>query len=140
MVAVAPLEKENPSMPSRSKSQVTKLAADATESHDVSAQRARKRALDREAQRNFRKKTKDHINQLEKVVENFRTQNKTQLVDHLWSENAQLRKENETLRKSLGDIGVLVQHSTMESSPMWTDVIDPNCQGQGYQDGRRGMN
>lgn len=67
-------------------------------------QRARKRALDREAQRTFREKTKNYISHLEKTVEACKTGDQSQLVERLLTQQAELYSTVERLQRRLCDI------------------------------------
>lgn len=66
-------------------------------------QRARKRELDRLAQRTFREKTKSRILYLERTVETYKAENQSQLVAQLLEHNAALYGTIERLRKILND-------------------------------------
>jgi hypothetical protein len=72
--------------------------------NDETPQRARKRALDREAQRTFREKTKNYIAHLVETVEACKAENESQLVKQLLDQNASLYRTIEHLRKILTDI------------------------------------
>ena len=71
------------------------------------AQLERKRANDREAQRAIRQRTKDHIDELEKNVNDLRGSHEThqKLVDATQQRNRELEEENAYLRSRLGDAG-----------------------------------
>jgi len=60
--------------------------------------RERKRAIDREAQRSLREKTKTHIAELERTIEILRNQDRNGTTASLLSEIESLRAENERLR------------------------------------------
>ncbi|KAF2254378.1 hypothetical protein BU26DRAFT_582928 [Trematosphaeria pertusa] len=60
--------------------------------------RERKRAIDREAQRSLREKTKTHIAELERTIEILRNQDRNGATAGLLSEIEGLRAENERLR------------------------------------------
>lgn len=60
--------------------------------------RERKRAIDREAQRSLREKTKTHIAELERTIEILRNQDRNGATASLLSEIEGLRAENERLR------------------------------------------
>lgn len=58
----------------------------------------RKRAIDREAQRSLREKTKTHIAELERTIEILRNQDRNGATASLLTEIEGLRAENERLR------------------------------------------
>lgn len=60
--------------------------------------RERKRAIDREAQRSLREKTKTHIAELERTIEILRNQDRNGATASLLTEIEGLRAENERLR------------------------------------------
>lgn len=60
--------------------------------------RERKRAIDREAQRSLREKTKAHIAELEKTIQILRDQNRKGATASLLGEIKQLQQENKSLR------------------------------------------
>lgn len=60
--------------------------------------RERKRAIDREAQRSLREKTKTHIAELERTIHILRDQDRNGATANLLSEIESLRAENERLR------------------------------------------
>ncbi|KAF9735342.1 hypothetical protein PMIN06_010895 [Paraphaeosphaeria minitans] len=60
--------------------------------------RERKRAIDREAQRSLREKTKTHIAELERTIEILRNQDRNGATASLLNEIEGLRAENERLR------------------------------------------
>lgn len=67
------------------------------------SQLARKRANDREAQRAIRARTKEHIDSLEREIEELRSQqNRDQTVQSLLRQNKSLEDELGRLRESLG--------------------------------------
>ncbi|KAI1812564.1 hypothetical protein GGS20DRAFT_591594 [Poronia punctata] len=67
------------------------------------AQLARKRANDREAQRAIRARTKEHIENLEREIDELRTQkSRDQTVQELLGRNRALEEEVRRLRESLG--------------------------------------
>ena len=71
------------------------------------AQLERKRANDREAQRAIRQRTKDHIDDLEKSVNDLRGSHESnqKLVVVTQQRNRELEEENAYLRLKLGDSG-----------------------------------
>jgi hypothetical protein len=67
------------------------------------AQLARKRANDREAQRAIRARTKEHIERLERELEELKSRHsRDETVQDLLRKNRALEKELSTLRESLG--------------------------------------
>jgi hypothetical protein len=67
------------------------------------AQLARKRANDREAQRAIRARTKEHIENLEREIDELRSQkSRDQTVQDLLGRNRALEDEIRRLRESLG--------------------------------------
>ncbi|KAK0702632.1 hypothetical protein B0T21DRAFT_110848 [Apiosordaria backusii] len=65
-------------------------------------QLARKRANDREAQRAIRARTKEHIERLERELEEYRTRNgRDETIDQLRMRNNALEREVHTLREEL---------------------------------------
>ncbi|KAF1913489.1 hypothetical protein BDU57DRAFT_589156 [Ampelomyces quisqualis] len=66
--------------------------------------RDRKRAIDREAQRSLREKTKTHIAELERTIQILRDQDRTGATSSLLSEIAVLRAENERLRDVIDSV------------------------------------
>lgn len=65
---------------------------------DEQERRERKRAIDREAQRSLREKTKTHIAELERTIEILRNQDTNGATASLLTELEGLRAENERLR------------------------------------------
>jgi hypothetical protein len=70
--------------------------------------RERKRAIDREAQRSLREKTKTHIAKLERTIEILRDQDRNGATASLLSEIEGLRAENERLRDVIDGVKSLV--------------------------------
>lgn len=66
--------------------------------HLSKAQLARKRANDREAQRNIRQRTKEHIENLEKKVKELEEYNRSTSMDRVIRRNKELEAEVEELR------------------------------------------
>lgn len=66
--------------------------------HLSKAQLARKRANDREAQRNIRQRTKEHIENLEKKVKELEDHNRSSSMDRVIKRNKELEAEVEQLR------------------------------------------
>lgn len=77
-------------------------------SDDDTAQRERKRAMDRKAQRQSREKTKSHIAHLEKLVEMLYEKNDSAANIELVEEVGRLNAEIERLRKIIWNIRNLV--------------------------------
>lgn len=70
--------------------------------------RERKRAIDREAQRSLREKTKTHIAELEKTIQILRDQDRNGATASLLSEIDTLRAENERLRDVIDSVKSVV--------------------------------
>lgn len=70
--------------------------------------RERKRAIDREAQRSLREKTKSHIADLERTIEILRNQDRNSATANLLSEIETLRAENEKLRDVIENVRSVV--------------------------------
>jgi len=66
--------------------------------------RERKRAIDREAQRSLREKTKTHIAELERTIHILRDQDRNGATANLLSEIESLRAENERLRGIIDNV------------------------------------
>ncbi|KAH4001229.1 hypothetical protein HBI56_010660 [Parastagonospora nodorum] len=66
--------------------------------------RERKRAIDREAQRSLREKTKTHIAELERTIQILRDQDRHGTTSSLLSEIDVLRAENERLREVIDNV------------------------------------
>jgi hypothetical protein len=64
-------------------------------------QLARKRANDREAQRNIRQRTKEHIENLEKKVKELEEHNRSSSMDRVMKRNKELEAEVEKLRSQI---------------------------------------
>ncbi|KAH6672278.1 hypothetical protein B0J14DRAFT_483159 [Halenospora varia] len=69
--------------------------------HLSKAQLARKRANDREAQRNIRQRTKEHIENLEKKVKELEETNRSASMELVLKRNKELEVEVETLRAQI---------------------------------------
>ncbi|TVY34520.1 hypothetical protein LSUB1_G007044 [Lachnellula subtilissima] len=69
--------------------------------HLSKAQLARKRANDREAQRNIRQRTKEHIETLEKKVKELEEYNRAGSMDRVIKRNKELEDEVEVLRSQI---------------------------------------
>lgn len=70
--------------------------------------RERKRAIDREAQRSLREKTKTHIAELERTIHILRDQDRNGATANLLSEIDSLRAENERLRDTIDNVKSLL--------------------------------
>ncbi|KAH7381579.1 hypothetical protein BKA66DRAFT_119699 [Pyrenochaeta sp. MPI-SDFR-AT-0127] len=70
--------------------------------------RERKRAIDREAQRSLREKTKTHIAELERTIQILRDQDRNGATASLLSEIDVLRTENERLRDVIDSVKSVV--------------------------------
>lgn len=70
--------------------------------------RERKRAIDREAQRSLREKTKTHIAELERTIQILRDQDRNGATANLLSEIEGLRAENERLRDVIDSVKSVV--------------------------------
>ncbi|KAM0550798.1 hypothetical protein ACHAPJ_008661 [Fusarium lateritium] len=83
------------------------------------SQLARKRANDREAQRAIRARTKEHIDRLERELEDLKSkQSRDQTVQELLRRNQALEEELMRLKENMG--------VSMTSSPYSTPVYDDN--------------
>ncbi|TVY55445.1 hypothetical protein LCER1_G005420 [Lachnellula cervina] len=69
--------------------------------HLSKAQLARKRANDREAQRNIRQRTKEHIETLEQKVKELERYNRSGSMDSIIKRNKELEEEVENLRSQI---------------------------------------
>jgi hypothetical protein len=69
--------------------------------HLSKAQLARKRANDREAQRNIRQRTKEHIENLEKKVKELEENNRSGSMERILQRNKELEVEVEKLRAQI---------------------------------------
>jgi hypothetical protein len=84
---------------------------------------ARKRALDREAQRSSRCKTKNHIALLEARIEQLTRVQADGNTKELMDQIEQQRKENEALRATLKSITKLVNSGDEEPSELQCRVF-----------------
>ncbi|KAF2181174.1 hypothetical protein K469DRAFT_752993 [Zopfia rhizophila CBS 207.26] len=87
--------------------------AKSTKQSNISEQRARKRALDRVAQRTLREKTKKYIAHLEQTVEACRAGSDSDVVKELLGRNRDLYTQVETPRKIINDITAIVHPETL---------------------------
>lgn len=81
------------------------------------AQLERKRANDRDAQRAIRQRTKDHIDGLEKTINDLRTTQEAteKLLAATQNHNREIVEENAYLRSKLGEAGIPVGIASYES-------------------------
>lgn len=87
--------------------------------HLSKAQLARKRANDREAQRNIRQRTKEHIENLERKVKELEEHNHSSSLDRVIKRNKELEAEIESLRTQIAS-----SRSPVVSSPAAADLPD----------------
>ncbi|GAP84559.2 putative bzip transcription factor [Rosellinia necatrix] len=93
----------NMAKPATDKAKVGKRKGTRSVSTLTPSQLARKRANDREAQRAIRARTKEHIENLEKEIDELRSQqSQDQTVRDLLGKNRALEEEVRRLRESLG--------------------------------------
>ncbi|OCK78316.1 hypothetical protein K432DRAFT_96128 [Lepidopterella palustris CBS 459.81] len=79
--------------------------------------RERKRAIDREAQRSLREKTKTHIAELERTIQILRDQDRNGATVSLLAEIGQLRQENERLRDVIDSVRSVVGSKVFSRAP-----------------------
>lgn len=79
--------------------------------------RERKRAIDREAQRSLREKTKTHIAELERTIQILRDQDRNGATASLLSEIDVLRAENERLRDVIDSVKSVVGSDLFSRNP-----------------------
>ncbi|KAF2856489.1 hypothetical protein T440DRAFT_484648 [Plenodomus tracheiphilus IPT5] len=84
--------------------------------------RERKRAIDREAQRSLREKTKTHIAELERTIQILRDQDRNGATASLLSEIEELRAENDRLRDVIESVrgvvgGDVLSRNTAPANP-----------------------
>lgn len=93
------------------------------------SQLARKRANNREAQRAVRARTKEHIERLEREVEELKCkQNRDETLQELIRKNKYLKKEIARLRETYG-IPALTSHPYAPSSEYHhSTAVHPQCQ------------
>jgi hypothetical protein len=84
--------------------------------------RERKRAIDREAQRSLREKTKTHIAELERTIQILRDQDRNGATANLLSEIDSLRAENERLRDIIDSVRNVLGN---ESAQRTTTATEP---------------
>jgi hypothetical protein len=90
--------------------------------------RERKRAIDREAQRSLREKTKTHIAELERTIQILRDQDRNGATSSLLSEIDVLRAENERLRDVIDNVKSVIgcdlfPRSTAANVPSGNDGV-----------------
>ncbi|OCL08568.1 hypothetical protein AOQ84DRAFT_406547 [Glonium stellatum] len=103
--------------------------------------RERKRAIDREAQRSLREKTKTHIAELEKTIQILRDQDRNGATASLLGEIEQLRQENERLRDVIDSVksvvgNEIVSRAVSSGSPASGSVlanVKPRSNGRNNQ-------
>lgn len=96
--------------------------------HLSKAQLARKRANDREAQRNIRQRTKEHIENLEQKVKELERGGRSSSVERIIRRNEELEAEVEKLRAQVAQTQVGQHsnvHSPTHSSHMPDDLLMP---------------
>jgi hypothetical protein len=84
---------------------------------DEQERRDRKRAIDREAQRSLREKTKTHIAELERTIQILRDQDTNGATANLLREIEELRAENERLRDVIESVRSVVGGGEMFVRP-----------------------
>jgi len=87
--------------------------------------RERKRAIDREAQRSLREKTKTHIAELERTIQILRDQDRNGATSSLLSEIDNLRAENEQLRDVIDSVKSVVGLDLGVSSKTAAAIVPP---------------
>lgn len=107
--------------------------------------RERKRAIDREAQRSLREKTKTHIAELERTIQILKDQDRNGATSSLLTEIDSLRAENERLRDVIDSVKSVVggeifpkntgqnanvQHASPPTRSPNSDSPGPTAQGQ----------
>ncbi|KAF1934302.1 uncharacterized protein M421DRAFT_88290 [Didymella exigua CBS 183.55] len=88
--------------------------------------RERKRAIDREAQRSLREKTKTHIAELERTIQILRDQDRNVATANLLSEIDNLRAENERLRDVIDCVKSVVGNEVAPRTSTATEHPPPN--------------
>ncbi|KAF2820135.1 hypothetical protein CC86DRAFT_305466 [Ophiobolus disseminans] len=92
--------------------------------------RERKRAIDREAQRSLREKTKTHIAELERTIQILRDQDRNGATSNLLSEINDLRAENERLREVIDSVKSVVGCDLFPRNAVPTNVVATPQGGQ----------
>ncbi|KAI4956691.1 hypothetical protein J4E91_000904 [Alternaria rosae] len=93
--------------------------------------RERKRAIDREAQRSLREKTKTHIAELERTIQILRDQDRNGATASLLSEIDNLRAENEQLRDVIDSVKSVVGLDLGVSSKTAAAIVPPSLADNG---------
>ena len=91
--------------------------------------RERKRAIDREAQRSLREKTKTHIAELERTIQILRDQDRNGATANLLSEIESLRAENERLRNIIDSVKSVLGNDTTPRTNTSTEQQTTNGGG-----------
>jgi len=92
--------------------------------------RERKRAIDREAQRSLREKTKTHIAELERTIQILRDQDRNGATSSLLSEIDALRAENERLREVIDSVRSVIGCELVSRDTVPTNPVVGNVGGQ----------
>ena len=92
--------------------------------------RERKRAIDREAQRSLREKTKTHIAELERTIQILRDQDRDGATASLLAEIDRLRGENERLREVIDSVKSVVGTELGRSSGPQNTVVAEGDSGR----------
>lgn len=87
--------------------------------------RERKRAIDREAQRSLREKTKTHIAELERTIQILRDQDRDGATASLLSEIDSLRAENERLREVIDSVKSVIGSEVTARAPVQQPAAPP---------------
>jgi len=93
--------------------------------------RERKRAIDREAQRSLREKTKTHIAELERTIQILRDQDRDGTTASLLSKIDSLRAENEQLRDVIDSVKSVVGLDLGMSSKTAGAIVPPSLDDNG---------
>lgn len=91
--------------------------------------RERKRAIDREAQRSLREKTKTHIAELERTIQILRDQDRNEATSSLLSEIDTLRTENERLRDVIESVKSVIGGDVFSSRAGPSTTANANDRG-----------
>lgn len=94
--------------------------------------RERKRAIDREAQRSLREKTKTHIAELERTIQILRDQDRNGATANLLSEIDNLRAENERLRDVIDSVKSVLGNEAAPRTNAGTEHPPANSANGGY--------
>ncbi|KAI1488876.1 hypothetical protein F5X96DRAFT_680150 [Biscogniauxia mediterranea] len=124
--ASSPEYTSNMTKPNTEASKVGKRKGTRSVSTLSPSQLARKRANDREAQRAIRARTKEHIENLEREIEELRSrQNRDQTIQELLRRNKALEEEVHRLREGMG-IRSSAANDHYHSSMFWNPVRCPS--------------